>query len=231
MAAGKGTVGRLVTDSQIADNIEQVSQDVGDFVGGIARLQTIVGLRTEYNFLAQTFKNYVSLRLAPRPDKYYLIELVDDPRGFREETRTVIRGSNGTEWRDEIRLSEALRFTFMFAKRLGPFTGRFGVLESTGGVGLDLNLMDDRLTLSVDVFDTRSNFYPRVRTRLAVAVYGRLLWLVAGADDVLNQAPATAGGGAFADGFFGAQLTFNDEDLKALLLFGGSSVAGAAGTR
>jgi len=47
----------------------------------------------------------------------------------------------------------------------------------------------------------------------------------------LNTERARAGGGAFLDAFFGAQLVFNDEDLRTLLLFGGSSVGSAAGSR
>ena len=37
-------------------------------------------------------------QLVPRPDKFYLIELVEDPRGFREETSQVTNSSrNGVE--------------------------------------------------------------------------------------------------------------------------------------
>jgi len=227
---GEGTVGRLLTDETVVNNIEDVTSDIGDFVGSVTKLQTIVGLRTEYNFFANTFKNYVSIKLAPRPDKYYLIELVDDPRGFRQESLIVEQSSSEpTTSTKRTEITEALRFTFMFAKRVGPLTGRFGILESTGGAGLDLHLSDDRLMLQVDVFDTRSNVFPRVRGRVYWAVYKKLLWVVAGADDILNTTRSSGGGGAFIDGFIGAQLTFNDEDLKTLLLFGGSSVAGASG--
>ena len=37
-----------------------------------------MGLRSDYNFLANTIKSYVSLRLQPAEDKYYLIEVVND---------------------------------------------------------------------------------------------------------------------------------------------------------
>jgi len=232
IADGEGTLGKLAMDDEIANNLGEVSSDVGTFVKGITDLQTIVGLRTEYNYLASTFKNYLSIRLQPRPDKYYLVELVDDPRGFRTETlENETRSDTGFVSAKRVSISEQLRFTFMFAKRIGPVTGRFGILESTGGGSLDVHLVNDLLTLTVDVFDTRTNVYPRVRTRAAFSVYKKLFWLVAGADDVLNQERALGGGGAFIDAFFGAQLVFNDEDLRTLLLFGGSSVGSAAGSR
>ena len=58
---GEGTVGRLLTDDTIARNVEEITEDAGGFVRSITRLQTIVGLRTEYNFLTSTFKNYLSI--------------------------------------------------------------------------------------------------------------------------------------------------------------------------
>lgn len=232
IAEGKGTVGKLITDDEIANNIEELTEDAGTFVKGVTNLQTIVGLRSEYNYLANTFKQYLSIMLAPRPDKFYLIELVDDPRGFRtEKLRTTISSGPTPQSETVIEISEALRFSFMFGKRWGNFTGRFGIKESTGGVGFDLHFLKDRLMLSVDAFDTRSNVYPRVKAMAALALYQRNFYVVAGADDMFNQDPARAGGGAFNDFFFGGQLIFNDEDLKTLLLFGGSAVGSAGGSR
>ncbi len=116
----------------------------------------------------------------------------------------------------------------MLGKRVGPIAGRFGIKESTGGFGVDLYLLDDRLTLSLDVFDTLSNQYPRVKPTLFAAIWKRNLFLVGGADDVVNTTRATAGAGGGIDWFLGGQLVFNDEDLKSLLLFGGSAASGAA---
>ncbi|MDX2022759.1 MAG: MlaD family protein [Deltaproteobacteria bacterium] len=231
VAEGKGTVGRLVTDDEIANNIESFTEDASTFVKGITNLQTIVGLRTEYNYLANSFKTYLSIQLAPRPDKFYLIELVDDPRGFKStQTKTIDSSKDGVISERTITISEALRFSFMFGKRWGNVTGRFGIKESTGGFGVDLHFLRDRLNLSFDAFDTRSNVYPRVQARAALALYGRSLYLIAGADDVLNHQRAPGGGGAFIDGFLGLQLIFNDQDLKSLLLFGGSAVGSASGS-
>jgi phospholipid/cholesterol/gamma-HCH transport system substrate-binding protein len=81
MADGEGTVGHLMTDDTVAKNLDSITDDASSHLGahGITRLQTIVGLRTEYNYLAGTFKNYLAVTLMPRPDKFYLIEIVDDP--------------------------------------------------------------------------------------------------------------------------------------------------------
>jgi phospholipid/cholesterol/gamma-HCH transport system substrate-binding protein len=226
---GEGTVGHVLSDDTIARNVEDITEDASTFVRGITHLQTIVGLRTEYNFLSSTFKNYISVQLMPKPDKFYLIELVDDPRGYRTATQTVTSSSlTGQSSVATVTTSEQLRFSLMLGKRVGPVAGRFGIKESTGGFGGDLYLLDDRLSLSVDVFDMRTNQYPRVKPALVGAIWKRNLFLVLGADDVLNFTRARAGAGGGLDWFTGAQLVFNDEDLKSLLLFGGGAAAGSA---
>lgn len=229
LAEGQGTVGKLLKDETVANNIERITDDAGTLIRSFAQLQTIVGVRTEYNFLANTFKHFVSVQLMPRPDKFYLIEIVDDPRGFRREVRTIRDSSrDGLEIEREVRISEQLRFSFMFGKTIGPLTGRFGIKESTGGVGADLRLFTDRLMLSADVFDTLSNVYPRVQGRAAVAVYKRYLYIVGGADDLANYTRSPGGGGSFFDWFLGGSLVFNDEDLKSILIFGGGGVSSAS---
>jgi len=228
LAKGDGTIGRLVSDPTIANNIEEITEDASTFVKGVTRLQTIVGLRTEYNYLANTYKSYFTIQLAPRPDKFYLIELVDDPRGFREQTFEQHENSQtGTSSDLVVKTSQKLRVSFQLGKCIGAVCGRFGIKESTGGVGVDLHLLDDMLALSADVFDAQSNAYPRFQARAYVSVYKRYVQLIGGVDDVFNYTPSKGGAGGFFDWFFGAQLRFNDEDLKSLLLFGGSSLGSA----
>jgi phospholipid/cholesterol/gamma-HCH transport system substrate-binding protein len=230
MAEGEGTVGHLINDDTVARNLDNITDDASGLLRGVSRLQTIVGLRTEYNYLASTFKNYVTVTLMPRPDKFYLIEIVDDPRGYRTKRQeqgydTRVGGAYSAE---SITLTEQMRLTFQFGKRIGAFVGRFGIKESTGGVGADLYLMDDRLLLSTDLYDMRSNQYPRFTARGFWAIYKRNIYLVGGVDDVFNYVKTQGTAGGIFDWFLGLQLTFNDEDLKSLLLFGGGSAASSA---
>lgn len=229
VADGEGTVGHLLTDDTVAKNLDSITTDATTLLHGVSRIQTIVGLRTEYNALANRFKSYVSVQLMPRPDKFYLIEVVDDPRGFREEQKVVTNSSRfGMSSERTITTSEKLRFSFQFGKRLGPVVGRFGIKESTGGFGVDLYLFGDRLALSADLYDMISNQHPRLTARASLAVYKNLVYLTGGVDDVLNYTPRSGAGGFF-DWFFGLQLIFNDEDLKSMLLFGGGGMASGAG--
>jgi len=215
---GEGTLGRLTKDETLVNEVEGVVEDVGDLVGGIGRLQTIVGLRTDYNFLANTIKSYVELRLQPSEDKYYVIELVNDPRGRTtfEQIDVDTTNPNLPPHYREIRTTttNAFRFSFQFAKRFGPFTGRFGIRESTGGIGLDLHLLDDRFELRQDLFGFGEELSPRWRIALTYE-FIRKLWLIGGVDDILNSDRR--------DYFVGLQLRFNDRDLKTILPFAPTS--------
>ena len=89
-------------------------------------------------------------------------------------------------------------------------TGRFGVRESTGGIGVDLHLLDDRLELSQDLFGFGEQVTPRWRLALSYE-FVRSLWLLGGVDNVLSNERR--------DYFFGMTLRFNDADLKSVLPF------------
>jgi len=211
---GEGSLGKLTKDQTLINEVENVVGDVGELVGGIGRLQTIVGLRSEYNFLANTVKSYVELRLAPSEDKYYLFEIVNDPRGLTtfEQIDVESSNTNNPPYYRETRIvtTNAFRFSFQFAKRVGPFTGRFGIRESSGAIGLDLHLLDDRFELRQDLFGFGEQVSPRWRVALAYE-FVRKLWLLGGVDNILNADRR--------DYFVGLQLRFNDKDLKTILPF------------
>jgi phospholipid/cholesterol/gamma-HCH transport system substrate-binding protein len=91
---GEGTLGRLSKDEKLINQVEGVAEDVGEYVGGLSRLQTILGLRTDYQFLSSTVKSYVELRLQPREDKYISFEIVNDPRGLTRFEQISVSSDN-----------------------------------------------------------------------------------------------------------------------------------------
>jgi phospholipid/cholesterol/gamma-HCH transport system substrate-binding protein len=211
---GEGTLGRLTKDEQLIDEVQGAVEGVSDFVGGVSRLQTILVLRTDYQFLAGSVKSYVELRLQPREDKYYLVEVINEPRGATRIEQTTVDTDNPNEpahYR-EIRTitTNSMRFSLQFAQRFGPFTGRFGIKESTGGIGLDTLLFHDRFELRQDLYGFGEVVLPRWRVSLGYEFVHRL-WLLGGVDDIMSDSRR--------DYFVGAQLKFNDEDIKTILPF------------
>ncbi len=214
MERGEGTLGRLSKDEKLINEVEGVAETVGEFVGGLSRLQTIVVLRTDYQFLTRSVKTYAELRLQPREDKYYMIQIVNDPRGLTRIEQSSVTTTNTNDppvyfERREV-TSNAFRFSLQFAQSFGPFTGRFGIMESTGGVGLDLLLFEDRFELKQDLFGFGEVVVPRWRISLGYEFIQRL-WLLGGVDDIFSPNRR--------DYFVGLQLKFNDEDLKQILPF------------
>jgi phospholipid/cholesterol/gamma-HCH transport system substrate-binding protein len=211
---GEGTVGRLTKDETLINEVQGVVYGGGDFGGGISRLQTIVGLRADYNFVSNTIKSYVELRLQPAEDKYYLIQVINDPRGRTTVEQTDVDTTDPTRpphYRDvKTTTSNAFRFSLMFAKRIGPFTGRFGILESTGGIGLDTHLLRNRFEIKQDLFGFGETLQPRWRIGIGYEFLHNL-WMLAGVDEVFSSDRR--------DFFLGLQLRFNDQDLKSMLPF------------
>jgi len=228
----------LVNDSTLIDNLEDISEDAKGFLGTLFGMQTHVGLRSEWNIRAGSARHYVSVELHTRPDKFYLIELEKGPRGDYPNVSLVYDPAIG-RFRQTVEIKDKIRFTFQFAKRIDWLTLRYGVKESTGGVGADGTWFDGKLKVSVDLFDATFDALPRLKVSAAYELFG-FLYVLAGADELLN-APDTLDIQTIMDDvpiqfneftfgrdyFVGAMLTFNDEDLAALLTVGGAALAGA----
>jgi phospholipid/cholesterol/gamma-HCH transport system substrate-binding protein len=175
-------------------------------------------------------KNYFSLRVIPRPDKWYGFELIDDPRGLVrrvqvQNTNVVPAGPNPFFPNSYVQITteRTLKFSAYLAKRYGPVSGRFGILENTGGFGIKFHLFNDSLIFSADAFDFANPLkaHPRIKLYADYRFMDHLL-ITAGADDVANAVerdisdPSRIASGR--DFFVGAGFYFTDDDIK--LLFG-----------
>ncbi len=233
----QGTLGKLVNDPTIADNAAQITEDVRGFTQGLFGLQTIVGLRTEYNVVEDLTRAYFSVEIYPRPDKFYLFELVSDPRGDLSNTLTVdenqqLRRTQVVEW-------QGTKFTAQYGRKFDWLSLRAGIKDSTGGVGADFDPWHGRATLSLDLFQFTYDTWPRFRATLALRFFS-YLYVVAGVDDILNDPTHIPVNGNDFTGelpkdyffgrqpFFGAMLKFSDEDLKTLLFVGGAALGAVA---
>jgi phospholipid/cholesterol/gamma-HCH transport system substrate-binding protein len=238
-----GTLGKLVNDPAIADNVEQITDDAKGFISTLFGIKAYVGLRSEYNFGSGLARHYISVELHTRPDKFYLIELEKGPRGdYPDVTLTFDPTVDPNHWIRRSVIQDKFRFTFQFAKRFGWLTLRYGLKESTGGIGADadVNWWGRDLKLTADVFDATFDKYPRVKLTAAYEVF-RHIYILGGIDELLNS-PANlqivTGNSSVPiqfeslrygrDVFLGGMLKFNDEDLSALLTVGGSAIVGGA---
>jgi phospholipid/cholesterol/gamma-HCH transport system substrate-binding protein len=127
--------------------------------------------------------------------------------------------------------TESIKFSAQFAKRYSFLTLRFGIIESTGGIGADLNLairfpwntrwIEDALVLKVDAFNfsIEALRFPRLRATVRFTPFEHV-YVNAGMDDILNTQNRDALTNRLISGrdfFVGAGIYFTDADIKSLL--------------
>ena len=212
-------VSLLGKGEKLTDKISDVVDDVGDTVRGLGdtlepltRLQPLVDLRAETSVLSGKIKTYIGLQLQTTLDKHYVIELINDPRGKTSFSRSVTRSTSSRTdpvVAEETTLTEdKLKVTFQLAKKFYFTTWRFGVKESSGGVGLDFNL-PGRFDVNIDLFDFIGDARPRLKAWSTWQFY-KPFYIAGGVDDAFNSASR--------DYFVSLGLRFTDADLKSLLL-------------
>ncbi|MGA7104938.1 MAG: MlaD family protein [Candidatus Deferrimicrobiaceae bacterium] len=209
---GEGTIGKLVSDNTTITKIDDALGGINRYIQRREELKTFLDYSLEYQTEPSEFKHYVNLRLQPSADKYYLIGIVDDPRGKFDSTDTTTTTTpGGTVYTQQESYSNDLLFSALIAKRFSNVTIRGGVLESTGGVGLDYHLMKDRMSIGVDAFDfTRKDQPPHLKVFGTYDIV-KNFFITGGVDDVLNDEAN------LRTLFFGFGIKFADEDLKTVL--------------
>ncbi len=254
---GKSVAGRLLVDERLGRKLGGATEDLADQLDRIFKMQVQLQLRSEW-LLNQTLQNegrpgtklYFGARLLPRPDKYYLLELVSDPRGVDSVTTESVttRLPDGTTEQTvstRKKNEDKLTFSLQLAKRYGPLTFRIGIIEGSGGAGADLHLVRDKLQLSASIYQFSRAFqeerlggsgdlpYPRAKVWLNYYFLDNF-FVTTGVDDFLNtwQSGNYPGGRSFnigTDVFFGGGVFFTDDDLKTLLGAGAGSALPSGG--
>ncbi|GEM_PF-178639 len=213
LRAGRGTVGRLLTDDHLIKEVEEIVTETKDFIKSYSLMQTEVNLASSYFYKGQSFKNVFSIKFHPKDDKYYLLQIVDDPRGYTTD-KFIVTETNDTDKPPMLKerietTAHSLKFSFQFAKTFYFLTGRFGIMENTGGLGLDFHFFQDRMNFQFDLFDFTMNTNPRLRGIVQWEII-KHLFLAGGADDILND--------SYRDYFISLGIRFTDDDLKSLLM-------------
>jgi phospholipid/cholesterol/gamma-HCH transport system substrate-binding protein len=158
----------------------------------------------------EALKSYLSLRIQPKQDKYYVLGIVDDPAGekSRSEVTTIIDGEEHTVYTEEID-KDAIKWTAQIAKRYYDLGLRAGIFESTGGVGADYYLYDDRLICSFEAFDFDPDENPHLKLRAEFTPL-QFIYVTVGYDDFISKSDNESL-------FLGLGLRFSDEDIKTLI--------------
>lgn len=209
---GKGTIGRLINDEKTVEELNTALTSVSRMVGGVNKISTSLDFRSEYLSEQNLYKSYLGVRIRPGLDRYYEIQVVDDPKGVveRVDTKTTYNPndpSSSTSSQSETKtFKNKVKYTALFAKNFWDFTVRAGLIESTGGAGLDYHLFHRKARLSVDAFDFGdTGSHVRAYARYD---YVRGLYVIGGADDFARKGNYST--------YVGAGIDLTNDDLKLL---------------
>ena len=209
---GEGTIGKLVKDDNLYNNVNKAAESIDKTIGAIDRFRTFVTFQADYLSESKDGKGYFYVTLQPRPDKYYILGVVNDPLGRVTTKTTVTTTASGTTKVTKEETERRLEFTAQFAKRYHDLAMRLGLTESTFGAGADYFFNDDKGRAAIDIWDFSSDDEgaqnPHVRVGVDYYLF-KNLFVSAGADNLLNSKRR--------GGYAGFGVRFEDEDFKYLL--------------
>jgi len=209
---GEGTLGKLVNDNTVANSLTDTLDGVNRYVRKYDALRMTLIPWVEFQTNTSDWKYYLNLKIQPTADKYYLIGVVNDPRGKRTDSSTFVSvGGNPPVETKVVSYEDKWKFNALLAKRFSRVTLRGGIMESAGGLGMEYEVVKDRLSVGADIFD-----FNRPDNRAHLKLYGNYdifknLFLTAGADDLLSQYSQ------YRTFFLGFGIKFPDDDLKTVI--------------
>lgn len=209
---GEGIMGRLITDEEMAEelektlkNIRNASREAKRVLKRVSGFKTVWDYRLHYNIDEEMFRNNLGIRIEPNPSKFYY---------FSVNNLTEKKDSDYDEGDQKIN-----SFSAQIGKRIGRFTFYGGMIRSTGGFGINYYPFGgDNILLNTEAFD-----FTRERdqeTKAWINVGGKIKitdWWYLGinGEDILEQKTINTT----------VNLTFDDEDLAYLLGLAGLSSA------
>ncbi len=238
--SGEGTVGKLIYSNDVHDkltdaltSVESGVNELRNTLGRANRIQLDLGMKDDYygNFHSNTplvsesnshSRAEVMVRVNPNPERnrFYNLTLADDPRGKRQDQtyeRTFTdpaTGKSTTIIDQQTKFSHDFVLSAQAGWMLGDFDLRLGIIDNTGGGGLDYR-WNDRLRFTGEAFDFGGRVDPKPHLRLFGEYVLRKekprtpqIFLSTGYDNPLNHSRSVT---------FGGGIRWRDDDLKYLI--------------
>jgi phospholipid/cholesterol/gamma-HCH transport system substrate-binding protein len=221
IARGEGSIGKLVNDEATVDNlnstlkaVESGVQSLKNTIGRAERWRLDVALRTESLPSLDDSRSAFGFDLHTTEKRFFRLELVDSPYGRVRNTQETVTttfpdGHKETYVQTKQKITDASTVNAQIGYHLGNTTVRAGLFESAGGFGLDHELLQRKLKLTLEAYDFNRDIKPphlRLEGRYFLTPN---IFAFAGWDDPRWSARSSA--------FVGAGITWRDEDLKYLL--------------
>lgn len=208
LEGGKGTFGKLLKDEETAKKIDETLTSLKEVVSSTQKWSLLLKYRGEIWVDGESSKHFFGIRLQPNPGKYYELDIESVPE-WSSETK-------------ELSGERAIDFSLYLAFKWWRFTFRGGIIESTGGVGVDIDLIKDYLSFSMECYDFLRKTNPALKTFVDITLF-KYFFITAGVDYLIDYRPSNR------KFFAGIGVSFSDDDLKKILgLAATSAVAGSS---
>lgn len=209
---GKGTVGKLLRDDAVVDQVSQTLSSVNRLVNRINNIEADIGLSSGINTNNGTDTRF-DLDIYPAPERFFRIGIVTNNYGPElEKKKTTFTSTDGgpeTEVQKREVNDSAFKFNMQIGRRIQRLALRAGLIETTGGIGVDYFFPDWGIRTGMEVFDYQKDAGPNLRLITEIRLWNVLFTRIAGEDLVSKD------GSQSATISFG--LRFNDQDLAALI--------------
>jgi phospholipid/cholesterol/gamma-HCH transport system substrate-binding protein len=203
--------------NHLAKNMDGVVTDAGEIVSKATGLGIQVDTNARYDFMAERVRAAASIRLDPRSnDRWYRIGVSSAPDGVASRTvKQTTDGSGTVSVEDTTETRYSFNIDAELARRFGFLTLRGGLLESSAGLGLDIQPLH-WASISGEVFNFKTGEMPNLRGTLTIYPFfdpdsdkpWNWLYLRGGISNALNEK---------RDYFIGGGLRFADREVKGLV--------------
>ena len=206
---GKGTLGKMLVEDEIADQVKETLSSVQKIVGKADALRTELSIFSGVNSKSGG-DTEASLRIYPSPERFYHLGIASAEIGPDYE-KTISTTTNGVTVNQNYKenVKNTLRFNAQIGRRINDFDFRGGLIESTGGLGVDYRLQALGTKVTFDAFDYKKDLGPNLKLAIETQIWNVFYGRASYNDAIRKTRNATVAGG----------LRFNDEDLKGLLGF------------
>ncbi len=207
LVENKNSIKATITSAKnFFDNGSNSFKKIDDFLSSINKSQIDVDVYSNYLSKDGYFKTTANIAYIPNPTKYYIFGVTS-----KEDysTKKLAEEENSK-----------IYFNAELGKRYNNVLLRGGIIESTGGIGVDYFINKDRIKLSADIYDFNGeNDYrgdnPHIDLK-ARYLYLKHLEFIAGVDNLINSDARQF--------FLGVGVKFRDNDLKTLISGGATSL-------
>ncbi len=231
IAAGEGSVGKLVNDPETTDNLNVALKSIPPAANSLKNaFGRTEGWHLDVNLRAEALpgvqnpttgnssdnsRSAFGIDLHTTEERFYRLEFVSSPVGrtstsTQTVTTTYPDGHSQTVTQTVVQNKNNDTVNAQIGYHIGSgYTFRAGLFESTGGVGVDKFLIRDQLRLTLEAYELSRDIKPphlRFETRYFLT---RNLFAYAGWDDPVWKQRSSV--------LFGGGVTWRDEDLKYLL--------------